>query len=45
MDAFVINGFYACMREQFTKPGTAIYYQQVEWNICGNFSAFLDGLA
>ena len=29
---FVINGFYTCTREQFTKPGTAICYQQVEWN-------------
>jgi nucleoside diphosphate kinase len=31
-DVFVINGFYASMREQFTKPGTAIYYYQVEWD-------------
>ena len=31
-DVFVINGFYASMREQFTKPGTSIYYYQVEWN-------------
>ena len=31
-DVFVTNGFYACMREQFTKPGTAIYYYQVEWD-------------
>ena len=28
---FVINGFCTCIREQFTKLGTAIYYQQVEW--------------
>ena len=31
-DVFVINGFYACMREQFSKPGTTIYYYQVEWD-------------
>ena len=32
MDVFVIKGFYACVREQFTKCGTAIYYYPVEWN-------------
>ena len=29
---FVIKGFHTCIREQFTEPGTAIYYQQFEWN-------------
>merc|ERR1712064_82345 len=26
------GGFYCSMREQFTKPGTQIYYYQVEWD-------------
>jgi len=29
---FVINGFYARMRSQFTTPGTSIYYYSVEWD-------------
>uniref|UniRef100_A0A7S0ZRE8 Nucleoside-diphosphate kinase n=1 Tax=Noctiluca scintillans TaxID=2966 RepID=A0A7S0ZRE8_NOCSC len=29
---YVINGFYARMREQFTTPGTSIHYYQVEWD-------------
>merc|ERR1712146_759537 len=31
-DIFVINGFYMAMRGAFTKPGTCIYYYQVEWD-------------
>ena len=31
-DVSFFKGFYTCIREQFTEPGTAIYYQQVEWN-------------
>ena len=31
-DIYVINGFYARMREQFTTPGTSIHYYQVEWD-------------
>jgi len=31
-DIYVINGFYARMRSQFTVPGTSIYYYQVEWD-------------
>lgn len=31
-DIYVINGFYARMREQFTQPGESIYYYEVEWN-------------
>ena len=27
---FVIKGFYTCIREHFTEPGTANYFQQVE---------------
>ena len=30
--AFVIKGFYTCIREQFTEPDTATCYQQSEWN-------------
>jgi len=29
---YVINGFYASMRSQFTVPGTSIYYYQVQWD-------------
>merc|ERR1712194_638450 len=29
---YVINGFYMSMRGAFTKPGTCIYYYQVEWD-------------
>mmetsp|Transcript_376 Transcript_376/g.843 ORF Transcript_376/g.843 Transcript_376/m.843 type:complete len:434 (+) Transcript_376:80-1381(+) len=31
-EIFVINGFYARMRSQFTVPGECIYYYEVEWN-------------
>lgn len=31
-DVYVINGFYARMRSQFTVPGESIYYYQVEWD-------------
>jgi len=31
-DIFVINGFYMDMRSKFTKPGTSIYYYEVEWD-------------
>jgi len=31
-DIFVINGFYARMREQFTVPGECIYCYEVEWD-------------
>jgi hypothetical protein len=31
-DVFIINGFYMAMRGAFTKPGTSIYYYQVEWD-------------
>jgi len=31
-DVFVINGFYARMRAQFTTPGTEIYFYEVEWD-------------
>ena len=26
----LIKGFHTCIREQFTEPGTASYYQQFE---------------
>mmetsp|Transcript_122281 Transcript_122281/g.351274 ORF Transcript_122281/g.351274 Transcript_122281/m.351274 type:complete len:396 (+) Transcript_122281:65-1252(+) len=29
---YVINGFYARMRSQFTQPGTSIYYYEVQWD-------------
>ena len=32
LSAFAIKGFYTCVREQFTEPGTAICYQQFKWN-------------
>jgi len=31
-DIYVINGFYAKMRSQFTVPGECIYYYEVEWD-------------
>merc|ERR1712039_843309 len=31
-DVFVINGFYAKMRSQFTVPGECIYFYEVEWD-------------
>eukprot|EP00440_Ansanella_granifera_P012677 gb/GFBE01013772.1/.p1 GENE.gb/GFBE01013772.1/~~gb/GFBE01013772.1/.p1 ORF type:complete len:389 (+),score=116.54 gb/GFBE01013772.1/:1-1167(+) len=31
-DIYVINGFYARMRSQFTVPGESIYFYQVEWD-------------
>jgi len=31
-DVYVINGFYAKMRSQFTVPGQSIYYYEVEWD-------------
>jgi len=31
-DIFVINGFYAKMRSQFTIPGECIYFYEVEWD-------------
>lgn len=31
-DIYVINGFYARMRAQFTTPGTCIHYYAVEWD-------------
>merc|ERR1712232_27036 len=31
-DIFVINGFYMDMRKVFTRPGTQIYYYEVEWS-------------
>jgi len=31
-DIYVINGFYAKMRSQFTVPGQSIYYYEVEWD-------------
>jgi len=31
-DIFVINGFYARMRSQFTVPGESIYYYEVQWD-------------
>eukprot|EP00931_Biecheleriopsis_adriatica_P082752 TRINITY_DN5620_c0_g1_i1.p1 TRINITY_DN5620_c0_g1~~TRINITY_DN5620_c0_g1_i1.p1 ORF type:complete len:401 (+),score=112.46 TRINITY_DN5620_c0_g1_i1:48-1205(+) len=31
-DIYVINGFYARMRSQFTVPGECIYYYEVEWD-------------
>jgi len=30
-DIYVINGFYARMREQFTVPGECIFYYEVQW--------------
>ncbi|CAK0814316.1 unnamed protein product [Prorocentrum cordatum] len=29
---YVINGFYARMRSQFTVPGTCIYFYEVQWD-------------
>mmetsp|Transcript_80063 Transcript_80063/g.208066 ORF Transcript_80063/g.208066 Transcript_80063/m.208066 type:complete len:393 (+) Transcript_80063:72-1250(+) len=29
---YVINGFYAKMRSQFTVPGTCIYFYEVQWD-------------
>merc|ERR1712217_5096 len=29
---YVINGFYARMRSQFTVPGESIYYYEVQWD-------------
>jgi len=34
-DCYVINGFYARMRSQFTVPGESIYFYQVEWDTPG----------
>jgi len=31
-NVYVINGFYARMRMQFTAPGTSIHYYVVEWD-------------
>eukprot|EP00419_Tripos_fusus_P024836 CAMPEP_0172707794 /NCGR_PEP_ID=MMETSP1074-20121228/50182_1 /TAXON_ID=2916 /ORGANISM="Ceratium fusus, Strain PA161109" /LENGTH=392 /DNA_ID=CAMNT_0013530653 /DNA_START=48 /DNA_END=1226 /DNA_ORIENTATION=- len=31
-DIFVINGFYARMRSQFTIPSTCIYFYEVQWD-------------
>eukprot|EP00933_Yihiella_yeosuensis_P002528 TRINITY_DN1042_c0_g2_i1.p1 TRINITY_DN1042_c0_g2~~TRINITY_DN1042_c0_g2_i1.p1 ORF type:complete len:379 (-),score=112.69 TRINITY_DN1042_c0_g2_i1:135-1271(-) len=31
-DIFIINGFYARMRAQFTVPGESIYYYEVQWD-------------
>ena len=31
-DIYVINGFYARMREQYTTPGTCIYYYEVNFS-------------
>ena len=31
-DIFVINGFYATMRAEYTEPGSSIYYYSLEWN-------------
>jgi len=31
-DIYIINGFYARMREQFTVPGECIFFYEVEWD-------------
>jgi len=31
-DVYVINGFYARMRSQFTVPDTCIYFYEVQWD-------------
>lgn len=31
-DIYVINGFYARMRSQFTVPGESIYFYEIQWD-------------
>ena len=31
-DIYVINGFYASMRAEYTEPGKSIYYFSVQWS-------------
>lgn len=31
-ELYIMNGFFMAMRAKFTKPGTEIYYFNVEWN-------------
>ena len=37
---FAFKGLYTCIREQFTEPGTAICYQQFEWDTDNSMEDF-----